>query len=148
MRTGFSRRREFDSTRRKGGPPRRPPSGRGERPRPTPLPDGKCNPLCPYFRCLNNALTTLRKPSHGRMHRVAYCRWIGDECIGGSCQYASCTLKALLPDGSCLYAKEKSVRKEEESLESMEKELKKEEEEMSKVERLMRRRGYIIDEEF
>lgn len=149
MRTEFSGRRGFDSTRRRGGPPRRPPSGRGERPRPTPLPDGRCNPLCPYFRCLNNALTTLRKPSHGRMHRVAYCRWIGDECIGGSCQYASCALKALLPDGSCLYAKEKGGRRgEEESLESMERELRKEEEEMSKVEKLMKRRGYIIDEEF
>jgi hypothetical protein len=48
-----------------------------------------------------------------------------------------------------LYAKEKGGRRgEEESLESMERELRKEEEEMSKVERLMKRRGYIIDEEF
>lgn len=139
---------------RSGGPHRRGPrrSGPGPRqgagkPRPMPLPDGRCNPLCPYFRCLNNALTIVRKPSYGRMHRVAYCRWIGDECIGGSCQYASCALKALLPDGTCLYAKEKRGAGKESDLEDFEKELKREEQEMSKVERLMKRRGFI-DEEF
>ena len=139
---------------RGGGAPRRPgrpgfrQQGPGGKPRPMPLPDGRCNPLCPYFRCLNNALTIVRRPSHGRMHRVAYCRWIGDECIGGSCQYASCALKALLPDGTCLYAKEKGKKGKEEELEAVEKELQKEEEEMSKVERLMKRRGYMLDEEF
>lgn len=133
---------------RRDEPPRKPFGEREEKPRPTPFPNGKCNPLCPYFKCLNNALTILRKPSHGRMHRVAYCRWIGDECIGGSCQYASCALKALLPDGSCLYAKERMSQKEEESIESMERELMREEEKMSKVRKLMKRRGYIADEEF
>ena len=128
----------------RGGAPRG--RGPGGKPKPMPLPDGRCNPLCPYFRCLNNALTVVRKPSHGRMQRVAYCRWIGDECIGGSCQYASCALKALLPDGTCLYAKEKGQRKEEE-LEDIERELKREEEELSKAERLMKRRGYFLDEE-
>lgn len=133
---------------RRGGPPRRP-RERGERggkPRPMPLPDGRCNPLCPYFRCLKNALTVVRKPSHGKMHRVAYCRWIGDECIGGSCQYAACALKALLPDGTCLYAKEKGQK--ETRIEDLESEIAREESEMSKVERLMKRRGYYFGDEF
>jgi len=135
---------------RRGGPPRGggrpgPRGGRQGKPRPMPLPDGRCNPLCPYFRCLNNALTIVRKPSHGRMMRVAYCRWIGDECIGGSCQYASCAAKALLPDGTCLFAKEKESK--ETKLDDLEKELEREEEEMSRVERLMRRRGYGLDED-
>ncbi len=129
--------------RRGGGRGRGPGGGK---PRPMPLPDGRCNPLCPYFRCLNNALTIVRRPSHGRMIRVAYCRWIGDECIGGSCQYASCAAKALLPDGTCLFAKEKESGKET-RLEDLEKELMKEEEEMSKVERLMKRRGYGLEDE-
>jgi len=130
-----------------GAPRRRPPRGGGPagKPRPLPLPDGKCNPLCPHFNCLNNALTIVRKPSHGKMHRVAYCRWIGDECIGGSCQYAACTLKALLPDGTCLYAKEKQQR--ETRIEDLEKELAAEEETMSRVERLMRKKGYGLDED-
>ncbi len=115
--------------------------------KPMPLPDGRCNPLCPYFRCLNNALVIVRKPVHGRMQRVAFCRWIGDECIGGACQYASCALKALLPDGTCLYAKEKRGGKPERELEEIEKELKREEEEMSRIERLMKRRGYGPEEE-
>ncbi len=110
-----------------------------------PLPDGRCNPLCPYFRCLNNALTVVRKHVHGRVQKVAYCRWIGDECIGGSCQYASCALKALLPDGTCLFAKEKEAK--ETRLEEIEREIRAEEEAMSKVERLMRRKGYVGEEE-
>jgi len=85
---------------------------------------------------------------HGRMHRVAYCRWIGDECIGGSCQYASCAAKALLPDGTCLYAKERRGAGEgERDIEALEKELEMEERELSRVERLMRRKGYVIDDE-
>ena len=139
-------------SRRGGKPParqpRRGPSAPrrgGEKPRPMPLPDGKCNPLCPYFRCLNNALTAVRKPVHGKMQRVAYCRWIGDECIGGACQYAACTLKALLPDGTCLYAKEKQAQ--ETRIEDLEREVRAEEEAMSKIERLMKRKGYFSDEE-
>ncbi len=137
-------------SRRRGGwrgGGRRPPSRRpGARPRPMPLPDGRCNPLCPYFRCLNNALTIVRRQSHGRMIRVAYCRWIGDECIGGSCQYASCDAKALLPDGTCLYAKEKESK--ETRLEDLEKELEHEEQMMSRVERLMKKRGFDEEEFF
>jgi hypothetical protein len=81
------------------------------------------------------------------MQRTAFCRWIGDECIAGSCQYASCNLKALLPDGGCLYAKEKREEKPEKALEEIERELKREEEEMARIERLMRRRGYGPEEE-
>lgn len=38
-----------------------------------------------------------------------FCTWIGDECIGASCQYASCKLNYLLPDGSCAWAKQKKA---------------------------------------
>ncbi len=89
----------------------------------------------------------MRKPVHGRMQKVAFCRWIGDECIGGSCQYASCAAKALLPDGSCLHAKEKQGRAAEKAMEEIEKELVEEEKQMSRIERLMKRRGYGVEEE-
>ncbi|MET1101617.1 MAG: hypothetical protein ABWW69_03970 [Pyrodictiaceae archaeon] len=115
------------------------------RERPMPFPDGRCNPLCPYFRCLNNALVVIRKQQYGKIHKAPFCRWIGDECMGGSCQYASCALKALLPDGRCLFAVEKS--RKEEGIEEIERELIKEEREMSKIGRLMKRRGYDVDEE-
>jgi len=81
------------------------------------------------------------------MQRVAMCRWVGDQCIGGTCQHASCTAKALLSDGTCLYAKEKTAKRGEEEEKEIEKELLKEEKEMSRLERLMRRRGYDIDED-
>ncbi len=127
--------------------PGRPRGGRtGSRP-PMPFPDGRCNPLCPYFRCLNNALVVRRVHHHGRLQRVAFCRWIGDECIGGSCKYASCALRALLPDGRCQIALEKKGRAEE-GLDVLEREVEKEEAEMSKIDRLMKRRGYYVDEEF
>jgi hypothetical protein len=129
--------------RRHGRPARGGP--REGKPRPMPLPDGRCNPLCPYFRCLKNALTIVRKPVHGRIQQIPYCRWIGDECIGGSCQYASCALKALLPDGTCLFAKEKEAK--ETRLEDIEREIRAEEEAMSKVERLMKRKGYLGEDE-
>ncbi len=133
---------------RRGGPGRRPaPLPPRAEAKPAPAPDGSCNALCSYFKCLNNALVVVRRPSHGRMQRTAYCRWIGDECIAGSCQYASCNLKALLPDGGCLYVKEKRVERPEKTLEEIEAELKREEAEMSKIERLMRRRGYEAEEE-
>ncbi len=130
-----------------GQGPRAPAPRAEQKPRPMPLPDGKCNPQCPYFRCLNNALVVMRKPVHGRMQKVAFCRWIGDECIGGSCQYASCAAKALLPDGSCLHAKEKQGRAAEKAMEEIEKELVEEEKQMSRIERLMKRRGYGVEEE-
>jgi len=125
----------------------RQPREKREKPKPMPLPDGKCNPLCPLFRCLNRSLVTVRRVVHGRVQHIAMCRWIGDQCIGGTCQYASCTAKALLPDGTCLYAKEKRAPREEEAEREIEKELSQEEREMSRIERMMRKRGYAIDED-
>ncbi len=76
-----------------------------------PLPIGKkCNPLCPFFRCANRALMIMTKYESGKPVKVAFCRWIGDNCIGHQCQYAYCEKKALLPDGTCAFA----VREEQE----------------------------------
>ena len=111
---------------RRQGTPRQP--YRGKTPRPVkpprpqprvqrrpeelkPIPIGKkCNPLCPFFRCGNRALTVMTKYESGKPVRIAFCRWIGDNCIGYQCQYAYCDRKALLPDGTCAFA----VREEQE----------------------------------
>lgn len=71
--------------------------------RPMPLKD-KCNPLCPFFRCSKNALVTVNKVVKGHVQKAAMCRWIGDQCLGASCQFAYCERKALLPDGRCAFA--------------------------------------------
>jgi len=73
---------------------------------PQPLMD-KCNPLCPLFRCARDALFTTNKPVKGRIIRVAQCRLTGGDCINGECQYASCRINSLLPDGRCVKALEK-----------------------------------------
>ncbi len=91
--------------RRPGGPGR--PEAGGPQPRPI---GNKCNQLCPYFRCNQRALVIRNEFSRGKQIKVTYCRWIGDNCIGAGCQYAYCALKALLPDGKCMYA----VKKEQE----------------------------------
>jgi len=138
--------RRFRDERRERKPyPSRPPRGKpAERLPPMPLPNGQCNPLCPHFRCLNNALTVSRRIVQGKAQKIAYCRWIGDNCIAGACQYASCNLKALLPNNICLFAKEKTKR--EVKLEEIEKEIAKEEAELSRVGRIMRRRGFVEEE--
>ncbi len=61
--------------------------------------DVACTPVCPYraFECLKNALIYRRRGKR----IVAFCTWIGDECIGYKCQFASCKRHALLPDGTC-----------------------------------------------
>ncbi|MEZ0394072.1 MAG: hypothetical protein ABWK00_03395 [Desulfurococcaceae archaeon] len=41
---------------------------------------------------------------------MAFCRLSGSECIGPECQYASCKINALLPDGRCAKALERKVR--------------------------------------
>ncbi len=130
----------------------RPPSGArgrrpGERPKPQPLPNGKCNPLCPYFRCLNRALTISRRPVRGRIQRVAWCKMVGGPCIGPECQYAACAIHALLPDGTCAVAKEQRVKSGEEIEREILEELRKEDEELRRAERLMRRHGFDIDED-
>jgi hypothetical protein len=85
----------------------------------TPQPiNGKCNPLCPFFWCAKRAYQIRRDPRTGR--RYVYCTWIGDECIGASCQYASCKLNYLLPDGSCAYARKQEKRTSKDMLEELE----------------------------
>lgn len=79
--------------------------------KPTPI-GKKCNPLCPFFRCANRALTIMTKYESGKLVRIAFCRWIGDNCIGYQCQYAYCDRKSLLPDGTCAFAvKEEQEKK-------------------------------------
>ncbi|HEU97726.1 MAG: hypothetical protein ACP5I2_05950 [Fervidicoccaceae archaeon] len=68
--------------------------------------NGKCNNLCPLFWCTKRAYQIRRDPKSGR--KYVFCSWIGDECIGASCQYATCKSNYLLPDGSCGYLKQKS----------------------------------------
>ncbi|AWR97145.1 hypothetical protein DFR86_05940 [Acidianus sulfidivorans JP7] len=83
---------------------------RGERgqitenePKPLPLGD-KCNYLCPYFKCNKRALMIQTKYSKGSPYRIGFCRWVGDTCITGECQYAYCEKRALLPGNKCAFA--------------------------------------------
>lgn len=70
-----------------------------------PLPIGSmCNPLCPFFKCAKAALVYGSRVIKGRPQKVAYCRWVGDVCLGYKCQFAMCERKALLPNGKCAYA--------------------------------------------
>ncbi|MGC8982448.1 MAG: hypothetical protein ACP5KA_01635 [Desulfurococcaceae archaeon] len=83
----------------------------------------RCNPLCPFFVCGKHAMFVVNRPFKGRMIRVAQCRLTGGDCINGDCQYASCKLNALLPDGRCAKALEKkrSVISDEELFRQMRK---------------------------
>lgn len=74
--------------------------------------NGKCSNLCPLFWCTKRAYQIRRDPKTGR--KFVFCSWIGDECIGASCQYATCKSNYLLPDGSCGYVKQKSQASSEE----------------------------------
>lgn len=78
------------------------PLERGE-PRPRPIGD-RCNPLCPYFRCMKKALQIRTEYYRGRPIKIALCSWTGDKCIGSQCRYAYCTKHAMLPDGRCMFA--------------------------------------------
>ncbi|EZQ03140.1 MULTISPECIES: hypothetical protein [Acidianus] len=73
-----------------------------EEPKPLPLGD-KCNYLCPYFRCNKRALMIQTKYEKGIPHKTGYCRWVGDNCITGECQYAYCEKRALLPGNKCAF---------------------------------------------
>ena len=64
-------------------------------------PKHMCIPRCAMFRCSKNALVMKQEYSRGRKIRLAYCRWVGDKCVGWSCQYSFCQRRALLPDGKC-----------------------------------------------
>jgi len=66
----------------------------------------RCSPLCPLFWCEKRAYT-LRRSREGL--RV-FCTWIGDECIGPSCQYATCKGHyMLLPEGLCGWVKQRAA---------------------------------------
>jgi hypothetical protein len=90
------------------GVPRQELSDRDRRVQPQPIGD-KCNPLCPLFVCARNALFIANKPVKGRVMRVAQCRLIGGDCIDGECQYSSCKINSLLPNGRCAKALEKKI---------------------------------------
>ncbi|MEM1619967.1 MAG: hypothetical protein QXU97_01505 [Fervidicoccaceae archaeon] len=51
-----------------------------------------------------------------------FCRWVGDDCIGYSCQYATCKLNYMLPDGTCGWTKQRKAPEEEARGGEMEKE--------------------------
>ena len=78
-------------------------SSRPYQPRPQPR-NGRCNPLCPFFRCGKRSLVYTTKYYRGKPRKVAFCRWVGDHCKGYECQYAYCEKRALLPDGKCSFA--------------------------------------------
>lgn len=78
---------------------------------PSPL-NGMCNQLCALFWCTKRSYQIRREPSTGR--KYVFCTWIGDECIGASCQYASCKNNYLLPDGSCAWLKQKKIEEDAE----------------------------------
>jgi hypothetical protein len=91
-------------------------------PKPRPIGD-RCNPLCPYFRCMKKALQIRTEYYRGRPIKVPICTWIGDKCIGPKCRYAYCVKHAMLPDGRCLFAVQAKAKKAKVS--SFEEELKK-----------------------
>ncbi|MCY0874267.1 hypothetical protein D1867_04870 [Acidianus infernus] len=96
---------------------------------PKPLPLGeKCNYLCPYFRCNKRALMIQTKYVKGSPYKVGFCRWVGDTCITGECQYAYCEKRALLPGNRCAFAVNKRTDGDD-----MEKELKESDEYEDKV---------------
>lgn len=72
--------------------------------KPIPL-NGKCNPLCPLFLCTQKALIiTTKTVGEGMRKQKAMCRLTGSECISAECQYATCRINSLLPDGKCAKA--------------------------------------------
>lgn len=99
----------------------RQPSSFTDEPKPMPLGD-KCNYLCPYFRCNKRALLVQVKYSKGNPYKVGYCRWVGDVCIAGECQYAYCEKRALLPGNKCAFVINRKNEKEVEIEKELEKE--------------------------
>ncbi|MCC6030660.1 MAG: hypothetical protein LM586_03330 [Desulfurococcales archaeon] len=96
-----------------------------------PRPNGVyCNPLCPFFRCAKKALNIRNMRIGNELKLVAYCSWVNDQCIAGSCQYAYCEKRYLLPGNKCLYGIEKNKKK---SSHDMFKELEEEEKEARKL---------------
>lgn len=82
-----------------------------------PRPNGiYCNPLCPYFRCSNRSLDIRSTRAGTDVKAVAFCRWVGDQCIAGLCQYAYCVKRYLLPGNRCLYGVERSKKRDQQDI--------------------------------
>lgn len=104
---------------------------------PVPKPIGtQCSPTCPLFRCAKKAL--IIKLVDGKP--VAWCTWVNDYCIGYKCQYASCSIRYLLPDGRCLAAVKSSEKSEDEFLKEAQRE-----EGSNSLKNLLSRRGIRRD---
>jgi len=68
-----------------------------------------CSPYCKYFRCARRALII----KGGK--RI--CKLTGEECDPINCQFASCAINRLLPDGRCgLYQEQKLRSKKRERI--------------------------------
>ncbi len=87
---------------------------------PKPDASGKCSPLCPLFWCSRRAYRIKRDFNSGR--KYVFCEWIGDECIGASCQYASCKGNYMLPDGYCAWVKQKASARSMDIFDELERE--------------------------
>jgi len=105
--------------------------------RPAPI-NGMCVPSCPLFECAKRALVVRLvdgKPT-------PWCTWVDGPCIGYKCQYASCRLRYLLPDGRCLAPlKERSEGK----MDEFEAELSKQARQPQNLKNLMLKRGLKKD---
>lgn len=73
------------------------------------------------------------KYAKGSPYKVGFCRWVGDTCITGDCQYAYCEKRALLPGNKCAFA----VNKKDGNKDDIEKELKEEDDYENKVKELI-----------
>lgn len=105
--------------------------------KPTPI-NGMCVPSCPLFECAKRALVV--KLVEGKP--TPWCTWVDGPCIGYKCQYASCRLRYLLPDGRCLAPlKERSESK----MDEFETELSKQASRPQSLKNLMLKRGLKKD---
>lgn len=106
-------------------------------------PGVECTPVCPYraFECLKGALIYRRRGNR----IVAFCTWIGDECIGYKCQFASCKRHALLPDGTCKLKLEKVQPRRSSREFSIEEEAIKEEQLYGKLRSKLKKLGPDLD---
>jgi len=105
--------------------------------KPAPI-NGMCVPSCPLFECAKRSLVV--KLVDGKP--APWCMWVDGPCIGYKCQYASCRLRYLLPDGRCLAAlKERSESK----MDEFEIELSKQASHPQSLKNLMLKRGLKKD---
>ncbi|MFH0897219.1 MAG: hypothetical protein V1850_04130 [Candidatus Bathyarchaeota archaeon] len=52
-----------------------------------------CFPACESFKCGQLSLSS--------MDQRIYCRWADDDCVGPTCNYATCIRGRLLSNGVC-----------------------------------------------